>query len=82
MTAIKRLAGQTAIYGIQVSGRILGYLLVPLYTRVFLPGEYGTVNVFYSTLPYLWLSLLMGWKLLSSGSTNMSRIVRKCSAQE
>lgn len=46
---IKRLAGQTAIYGIpSILGRILGYLLVPLYTRVFLPGEYGTVNVFYS----------------------------------
>ena len=49
MTAIKRLAGQTAIYGIpSIIGRILGYLLVPLYTRVFLPAEYGTVNVFYS----------------------------------
>jgi hypothetical protein len=33
MTAIKRLAGQTAIYGIpSVLGRVLSYLLVPLYT--------------------------------------------------
>jgi O-antigen/teichoic acid export membrane protein len=61
MTAIKRLAGQTAIYGIpSVLGRILGYLLVPLYTRVFLPGEYGTVNVFYSYASLLMVILTYG----------------------
>ncbi len=61
MTAIKRLAGQTAIYGIpSVLGRILGYLLVPLYTRVFLPGEYGTVNVFYSYASFLMVILTYG----------------------
>ena len=61
MTAIKRLAGQTAIYGIpSVLGRILGYLLVPLYTRVFLPGEYGTVNVFYSYAYLLMVILTYG----------------------
>jgi O-antigen/teichoic acid export membrane protein len=61
MTAIKRLAGQTAIYGIpSVLGRILGYLLVPLYTRVFLPGEYGTVNVFYSYAYFFMVILTYG----------------------
>lgn len=61
MTAIKRLAGQTAIYGIPgILGRILGYLLVPLYTRVFLPGEYGTVNVFYSYASFLMVVLTYG----------------------
>jgi len=61
MTAIKRLAGQTAIYGIpSVFGRILGYLLVPLYTRVFLPSEYGTVNVFYSYASLLMVILTYG----------------------
>ena len=61
MTAIKRLAGQTAIYGIpSILGRFLGYLLVPLYTRVFLPGEYGTVNVFYSLVAFLMVILTYG----------------------
>lgn len=61
MTAIKRLAGQTAVYGIpSVLGRILSYLLVPLYTRVFLPGEYGTVNVFYSYASFLMVIVTYG----------------------
>jgi O-antigen/teichoic acid export membrane protein len=61
MNPIKKLAGQTAIYGIpSILGRILGYLLVPLYTRVFLPGEYGTVNVFYSYASLLMVILTYG----------------------
>ncbi len=61
MTAIRRLAGQTAIYGIpSILGRILGYLLVPLYTRIFEPGEYGTVNVFYSYASVLMVILTYG----------------------
>jgi O-antigen/teichoic acid export membrane protein len=61
MTAIKRLAGQTAIYGIPtILGRILGYLLVPLYTRVFLPEAYGTVNVFYAYASLLKVILTYG----------------------
>jgi O-antigen/teichoic acid export membrane protein len=61
MTAIRRLAGQTAIYGIpSIIGRILGYLLVPLYTRIFAPGEYGTVNVFYSYASLLMVILTYG----------------------
>ncbi len=61
MSAIKRLAGQTAIYGIpSILGRILGYLLVPLYTRVFLPEAYGTVNVFYAYASFLKIILTYG----------------------
>ncbi len=61
MNPLKKLAGQTAIYGIpSILGRILGYLLVPLYTRVFLPGEYGTVNVFYSYAAFLMVMLTYG----------------------
>lgn len=61
MNPIKRLAGQTAIYGGPfIIGRILSYLLVPLYTRVFFPGEYGTVNVFYSYTALLLVILTYG----------------------
>jgi len=61
MTSIKRLASQTAIYGIpSVLGRVIGYLLVPLYTRVFQPADYGTVNVFYAYASFLMVILTYG----------------------
>ena len=61
MSAIKRLAGQTAIYGIpSILGRVLGYLLVPLYTKLFLPDAYGTVNVFYAYASLLKIILTYG----------------------
>jgi O-antigen/teichoic acid export membrane protein len=61
MTAIKRLAGQTAIYGIpSVLGRVLSYLLVPLYTFVFRSGDYGTVAVFYAYTSFLMVILTYG----------------------
>lgn len=61
MNPIKRLAGQTAIYGLpSIIGRILGFLLVPLYTRVFSQTEYGVVNVFYSYSALLLVILTYG----------------------
>ena len=61
MSAIKRLAGQTAIYGIpSILGRVLGYLLVPLYTQYFLADAYGTVNVFYAYASLLKIILTYG----------------------
>ncbi len=61
VSAIKKLAGQTAVYGIPlILGRILSYLLVPLYTRVFEPGLYGTVSVFYSYSAFLLVVLSYG----------------------
>ena len=49
MSIYKKLAGQTAIYGLSsILGRLLNYLLVPIYTRVFEAGEYGVVTQLYS----------------------------------
>lgn len=54
MSLIKKLASQTAIYGLSsIVGRLLNFLLVPLYTRVFLPEEYGVVTELYSYLGFL-----------------------------
>ena len=51
---IRKLAGQTAIYGLSsIVGRLLNYFLVPLYTRVFLPAEYGVVTEFYAYVSFL-----------------------------
>ena len=61
MNPLKKLAGQTAIYGLpSIVGRFLGYLLVPLYTRVFTTGEYGVVNVYYSYAAFLMVVLTYG----------------------
>lgn len=49
MSLLKKLASQTAVYGLStIVGRLLNYLLVPLYTRVFLPTEYGVVTEMYA----------------------------------
>jgi len=49
MSAIKKLAGDTVIYGASsILGRLLNYLLVPYYTYVFATGQYGVVTEFYA----------------------------------
>lgn len=46
---LKELTKDTAIYGISTMlGRFLNFLLVPFYTNIFLPAEYGIVNILYS----------------------------------
>ena len=58
---IKKLVGQTAIYGLSsIIGRMLNYLLVPLYTRLFLPAEYGVVTDLYAYVGFLLVFLTYG----------------------
>ena len=61
MNPLKKLASQTAIYGLSsVIGRLLNYLLVPLYTRYFLPAEYGVVTELYAYVAFLVVMLTYG----------------------
>lgn len=61
MGTIKKLAGQTAIYGLStIVGRLLNYLLVPIYTRIFLPEEYGVVSEFYAYVTFLMIVFTYG----------------------
>lgn len=61
MNPLKRLLGQTAIYGLSsIVGRLLNYLLVPLYTRVFLPNEYGVVVELYAYVGFFNVILTYG----------------------
>lgn len=54
MSVFRKLAGQTAVYGLSsIVGRLLNYLLVPLYTRVFETGEYGIVTQLYAFVAFL-----------------------------
>ena len=46
---LKELTKDTAIYGISTMlGRFLNFILVPFYTNVFLPADYGAVILIYS----------------------------------
>ena len=54
MSQIKKLAGQTAYYGISsILGRVLTFALVPLYTRVLPEGDYGVVINLYGVAAFL-----------------------------
>ena len=49
--SIKKLAGETAIYGISsILGRLMSFALVPLYTDVLPPEEYGIVSQVFAGL--------------------------------
>jgi O-antigen/teichoic acid export membrane protein len=56
MSLLKKLAGETAIYGISsILSRLLHYvILTPFFTRAFETGEYGVVSNMYT-----WAALLM-----------------------
>ncbi len=61
MNPLKKLVNQTAIYGLSsVIGRLLNYLLVPLYTRYFIPSEYGVVTEMYAYVAFLVVVLTYG----------------------
>lgn len=61
MNKIKKLVGQTAIYGISsVVGRFLNYLLVPLYTYNLPANEYGVVTELYAYVSFLIIILTYG----------------------
>lgn len=61
MNPFKKLAGQTAIYGLPtIVGRLLNYLLVPLYTRTFITSEYGVVTEMYAYVAFIFVILTYG----------------------
>ncbi len=58
---LKALVGQTAVYGLSsIVGKLLNYLLVPLYTRIFAPEEYGVVTELYAYVVFLMIVLTYG----------------------
>ncbi|MCC6725055.1 MAG: polysaccharide biosynthesis protein, partial [Saprospiraceae bacterium] len=49
MSLIKKLASETAIYGLSsIVGRIINFLLVPIHSRVFLQAEFGVSQKLYA----------------------------------
>ncbi|MCE9540316.1 MAG: oligosaccharide flippase family protein [Bacteroidetes bacterium] len=61
MTPLKKLASQTAIYGLPtIVGRLLNYFLTPLYTYLFSPAEFGDVTSAYAYVSFLLVFLTYG----------------------
>lgn len=62
MNPLKKLLGQTAVYGLSsIVGRMLNYLLVPLYTGMFdNPSDYGVVSELQAYVAFLIVVLTFG----------------------
>lgn len=61
LSSFKRLAGDTAIYGASsIIGRFLNWWLVPYYSFMFLPEEYGVVTNMYAYVAFLLVLLTYG----------------------
>lgn len=74
MSVLKKLVGQTAIYGLSsIVGRLLNFLLVPLYTEVFLTHEYGVVSVLMSAVAFAMIFLTYGLETAFFHFTNQSK---------
>ena len=52
---------QSVIYGLgSLVGPLLGILMVPIYTRVFSPDDYGVINLVQITIAFLAVFLILG----------------------
>ncbi len=61
LNQFKKLASDTAIYGVSsIVGRFLNWWLVPYYSHLFLPSEYGVVTNLYSYMAFLLVILTYG----------------------
>jgi O-antigen/teichoic acid export membrane protein len=62
LNPLKKLAGQTLIYGMgTIVPRLLNYfLLTPFYTRIFITGEYGVITELYAYMAFLLVLLTYG----------------------
>lgn len=61
MSSLKKLASQTAIYGLSsILGRLLNFALTPLHTDVLAQDEYGVVTDIYAMIAFLMVILTFG----------------------
>jgi O-antigen/teichoic acid export membrane protein len=80
VSVIKKLAGQTAIYGVSsILGRLLNYLLVPLHTHPVLgfgKSDYGVISEFYAFVAFFIVLLTFGLE------TTFFRFINKAEDKE
>lgn len=74
---LKRLAGQTAVYGMStILGRLLNYALVPFYTYIFgKPSDFGLNTEFYAYISFLNILFTYGMEtaLFNFSSTEINK---------
>ena len=59
--ALRRLASSTVVYALtSVAQQVTGFLLIPVYTRVIPPSEYGLLELMSAFLPIAVLSVTLG----------------------
>jgi len=77
LSTIRKLAGQTAVYGLSsIVGRVLNYFLVPLHTGIFSSSEYGVISEFYAYVAFFAVMLTFGLE------TTFFRFVNKSEDKE
>lgn len=58
---LRQLASESAVYGLaSIGSRFLSVLLVPLYTRLFAPEEFGTLSLVTTTVTLLSILVVLG----------------------
>nr|HPO55080.1 hypothetical protein [Ignavibacteriaceae bacterium] len=58
---LRQLTKETVIYGIStILGRFLNFILVPFYTNIFIPEEYGIITNVYALIAILNVVFLYG----------------------
>lgn len=68
---LKKLAGQTAIYGLSsIVGRFLNYLLTPLWTGIFSTEQFGVITEMYAYVAFLVVLLTYGMETAYFRFTN------------
>jgi O-antigen/teichoic acid export membrane protein len=61
MSALKKLAGDTAIYGLgTILPRLFNFLLLPLHTAVFEPDAYGIITYLYAFVAFINIVYMWG----------------------
>ena len=61
MGVLKKLAGETAIYGLStILARMINFFFVPIYTRILTTGEYGSYSEIMSYIAVLQVVLVLG----------------------
>lgn len=82
MNPLKKLLGQTAIYGLSsIIGRLLNYLLVPLYTYTLPASEYGTVTELYAYVAVVFAFLTYGMETTFFRFSETEEKKKKCIAR-
>jgi O-antigen/teichoic acid export membrane protein len=79
LSSLKKLASQTAIYGLPtIVGRLLNYFLTPLYTYLFSTSEFGDVTMAYAYISFLLVVLTYGMETALLVFLNLKTTKKKC----